>query len=133
MRTLIVVAVAIALGWLVFVIWLGLARPKNLPLRDAARFIPDSLRLLHRLARDPDLPRRTRWMVWGLLGYLASPIDLVPDFIPVIGYADDVILVALVLRHLVRKAGSKKLKEHWPGTNESLATLSELMRLPADR
>jgi uncharacterized membrane protein YkvA (DUF1232 family) len=67
-----------------------------------------------------------------LLVYLASPIDLVPDFIPVIGYADDVIITSIVLRRLVRRAGPEKLREHWPGTPEGLAQLQRLLRLPSD-
>ena len=130
MRPLLFVVAGLALTWLLFMTWLMLARPKHLALREAAAFIPDTLRLLKRLTRDGDIPRRTRWLVWVLLGYLASPIDLVPDFIPIVGYADDVILVALVLRHIMRKAGPGKLTEHWPGTRESLTALGELLRLP---
>jgi uncharacterized membrane protein YkvA (DUF1232 family) len=69
--------------------------------------------------------------VWALLAYLALPIDLVPDFIPVIGYADDAILTAIVLRHLARRAGWKRVAEHWPGTSDGLVTLSRMLRLDA--
>jgi uncharacterized membrane protein YkvA (DUF1232 family) len=65
-----------------------------------------------------------------LLAYLALPIDLIPDFIPVLGYADDAIIVALVLRSVSRSAGSDALAEHWPGTPEGLAALRRLCRLP---
>jgi uncharacterized membrane protein YkvA (DUF1232 family) len=65
-----------------------------------------------------------------LLGYLAIPIDLIPDFIPVIGYADDAIIIALVLRSVTRAVGPAALDEHWPGTPEGLAALRRLCRLP---
>ncbi|MDQ6854315.1 MAG: DUF1232 domain-containing protein [Actinomycetota bacterium] len=57
------------------------------------------------------------------------PIDLIPDFLPVVGYADDAILTALVLHRLLRTAGPTKLAEHWPGTPEGLATLTQMLHL----
>jgi len=65
-----------------------------------------------------------------LLGYLASPVDLVPDFIPVIGYADDAVIVALVLRSVTRRAGPEALARHWPGSPEGLALIGRLAGLP---
>ena len=67
-------------------------------------------------AADRAIPRRTRWLVGLLLVYLVSPLDLVPDFVPAIGFADDAIITAFVLRHVIRKAGPDKLQEHWPGS-----------------
>ena len=61
-----------------------------------------------------------------LLGYLAMPIDLVPDFVPVLGYADDAIIVSLVLRSVVRRAGAHTVRRHWPGTDDGLAALARL-------
>src|SRR6266550_870077 len=87
------------------------------------------LRLLPRLAADASLPRGVRVRLVLLLAYLASPIDLVPDFIPVIGYADDAIIVAAVLRSVVRRAGADTIRRHWPGTEEGLATLSRIAGL----
>ncbi len=90
------------------------------------RLLPDVLRLVQRLARDPALPRGIRWRLALLLAYLALPIDLVPDFIPVAGYADDVLLVAWVLRSVVRAAGPAALEQHWPGTEEGLVVVRRL-------
>jgi uncharacterized membrane protein YkvA (DUF1232 family) len=95
-------------------------------LRDALRLLPDVLRLIRRLAVDPTLPRSVRWRLALLLGYLALPFDLVPDFIPVAGYADDVLLVAWVLRSVVRAAGPEALDRHWPGTPEGLVVVRRL-------
>jgi uncharacterized membrane protein YkvA (DUF1232 family) len=67
-----------------------------------------------------------------LLAYLASPIDLVPDFIPVVGYADDAIIVAAVLRSVARRAGVQALERHWPGTRDGFAALCRLTRLTPD-
>jgi uncharacterized membrane protein YkvA (DUF1232 family) len=91
--------------------------------------LPDTVRMVSRLARDRTIPRSARLPVWALLAYLAMPIDLVPDFLPVIGYADDAILTALVLHRLMRKAGPAKLAEHWTGTPEGLTALREMLHL----
>ena len=85
-----------------------------------ARFIPDCLVLLRRLLGDPRVPRRGKLVLLALVAYLAAPIDLVPDFIPVAGQLDDVIVAALALRFAVRSAGADLLREHWPGPSESL-------------
>ncbi|MEK6440640.1 YkvA family protein [Pseudonocardia sp. T1-2H] len=99
--------------------------------QEGLRLLPDVIRLLRRLAADPDLPRGVRVRLGLLLGYLLLPFDLVPDFIPVLGYADDAIVVALALRAVVRRAGPDALARHWPGTPAGLATLHRLARLPA--
>jgi uncharacterized membrane protein YkvA (DUF1232 family) len=72
-----------------------------------------------------------RVRLWLLLGYLALPVDLVPDFIPVIGYADDAVIVALALRSVTRHAGADALERHWPGTPEGLAAVRRLAGLGA--
>jgi uncharacterized membrane protein YkvA (DUF1232 family) len=130
LRTVIVVALSLAVAWLAFVAFVFVARPEQTTLRDAMRLLPETLRLVRNIARDRTIPRRTRWLVWALVAYLALPIDLVPDFVPVVGYADDAILVTLVLRHVMRRAGPEKLREHWPGSDDGLASLQRLLRLP---
>jgi uncharacterized membrane protein YkvA (DUF1232 family) len=124
------VVAAFVLVWLSFVVVLYVTRPDDASLKDTARLVPDAFRLVRRLAGDREIPLRTRVPVWLLVAYLASPIDLVPDFLPVVGYADDAILTALVLRRLIRKVGADKLVEHWPGSPEGLARTCQLLRLP---
>ena len=114
------------LVWLALVAALWLGRPDDVRVRDALRLLPDLVRLLRRLAADPSLPRGVRIRLWLLLGYLALPLDLVPDFIPVIGYADDAVIVALALRSVTRHAGAEALSRHWPGTPEGLAAVRRL-------
>ena len=70
-----------------------------------------------------------RWLIYVLFGSLASPIDLIPDFLPVIGYADDAIIVALVLRAVVKRTGPEALVRPWPGTPDGLAALAMLARV----
>ena len=94
--------------------------------RALARLIPDCVVLLTRLARDPSLPRSTRWLVAGAVAYLALPIDIIPDVLPVIGQLDDALLVAWVLRRIVRAAGTSCVTRHWPGPPESLRVVTGL-------
>ena len=129
--TLVGVLGGLLLCWLVLMAVLWATRPDDLRLRELLRLLPDVLRLVHRLAGDGTLPRGVRVRLWLLLGYLALPIDLVPDFVPVLGHADDAIVVALVLRSVVRHAGAAAIDRHWPGTPDGLAALRRASRLPA--
>jgi uncharacterized membrane protein YkvA (DUF1232 family) len=117
--------------WVALMMALWMSKPDDVRLRDAMRLLPDLLRLLKRLAGDDSLPRGVRVRLWLLLGYLAMPIDLVPDFIPVLGYADDAVVVAVALRSVTRRAGPQALDRHWPGTPEGLAAVRRLAGLPA--
>lgn len=125
----IVVGLSVLWGALPIVLWR--AKPDNRQARDALRLLPDVVRLVRRLAADPELPRGVRLRLVLLLIYPAIPIDLVPDFIPVIGYADDAIIVALTLRSVARRAGPQALDKHWPGTPDGLDVIRRLARLPS--
>ena len=124
------VAGGVVLAWAALVVAMWLIKPDDIRLRDAMLLLPDLLRLLKRLASDPTVPRGVRIRLVLLLGYLASPIDLIPDFIPILGYADDAIVVAFVLRSVVRRAGPEALARHWPGTPDGLAAISRLCESP---
>ena len=100
-------------------------------MRDALRLVPDVVRLLRRLLADSSLPGAVRVRVALLAVYLVSPVDLVPDVIPVIGYADDVLLVALVLRSVARRAGTEALDRHWPGSDDGLRAVKRLAGIAA--
>lgn len=88
--------------------------------RAVAGFVPDCAVMIGRLARDPETPRLIRIALLGLAAYLVSPIDLVPDFIPVAGQLDDAILVVLALGFLVRSRGIDAVRAAWPGPESSL-------------
>jgi uncharacterized membrane protein YkvA (DUF1232 family) len=88
--------------------------------RALAGFVPDCARMMKRLMADP-ATTRGEWLVLVLLvAYLASPIDLVPDFIPVAGQLDDAIIVALALRWLIGRRGVDAIRASWPGPEPSL-------------
>ena len=127
------VAGVLVLVWAVglVVLWWGARRHGDpAALRGAVRLVPDVVRLLRRLAADDGLPRGVRLRLVVLLGYLALPFDLVPDVVPVVGYAADVLLVVWGLRSVVARAGPEAVERHWPGTPEGLLTLKRLARLP---
>lgn len=127
---LVALAGGLLLAWLALIVVLMMVRPRGGMLREALRILPDLLRLLPRLAGDRALPHRVRAGMAVLLVYLALPIDLVPDFIPVLGYADDAIIVAVVLRWAVRHAGVNAVRRNWPGTDDGFAVLCRITGLP---
>lgn len=94
--------------------------------RGLAGFLPDCVVLVRRLVADPRVPRRRKLVLWLVAGYLAFPIDLVPDFIPVAGQLDDAVVIALGLRALLKGSGADLLREHWPGPQGSLAVVLRL-------
>ncbi len=129
MSILLAIAAGLAVSYLILLGALLVARPKGNLLGEASRLLPDLLGLLRRLAADPTVPRAARLRLWLLFAYVASPIDLVPDFVPVLGYADDAIVVSLVLRSVVRRAGAPAIHRHWRGTDAGLAALGRLTGL----
>lgn len=115
---------ALALG-LAAVVWLALVTAlllggRRQEARALAGFVPDCLVLVSRLLGDERVPRRRKLLLAGLVGYLALPFDLVPDFIPVAGQLDDALVVAFVLRRFLRSGGDELVREHWPGPEQSL-------------
>jgi uncharacterized membrane protein YkvA (DUF1232 family) len=129
---LIAVAGGLGLLWLALVVSLYLVgRRTGEParLREALRLLPDVVTLLRRLAADPDVPRGVRLRLVAVAIYLAFPLDLVPDFIPVVGYADDILVVALVLRSVARAAGVDAIDRHWTGSSDGLRVVKWVVGL----
>jgi uncharacterized membrane protein YkvA (DUF1232 family) len=114
------VAALVAIGlYALFLAGLALAG-RGPEARALARLVPDCLVLARGLLGDREVPARCKVALGFLIVYLASPIDLVPDFIPVIGVLDDAIIVVLVLRWIVREAGPERVRRHWRGTARGL-------------
>jgi uncharacterized membrane protein YkvA (DUF1232 family) len=116
-----IVAVALVTSWTLL-----LAAARRLPpgpLRDLAAFIPDCVTTARRLRRDPRVPRRAKVAIVLAALWLANPIDLIPEFVPVIGPLDDVVVVALALRYAARQVPRRVLLEAWPGDTRLLERL----------
>jgi uncharacterized membrane protein YkvA (DUF1232 family) len=116
---------AALLVYVLFVVWLVVAGRKD-EARAVAGLVPDFVVLFRRLLSDRRVARRRKVALAALIPYLAMPFDLVPDFIPVAGYLDDAVLVAFVLRHVLRGSGPELIEEHWPGPRSSLALVLRL-------
>lgn len=128
-RTL-VIAVGIAAGvWVVSIILL-LVIGRRTAARQLVTILPNLVGLFRGLLRDPRVPRGSKAMVGFAIAWFVSPIDLVPEFIPVFGPLDDAVVAALVLRHVLRKAGRDVIAEHWSGDQ---ATLGVLLRVAGAR
>lgn len=122
------VSAALLLSWLALIVALAIRRPKGSLLKEALRLLPDLLRLLKRLTTDRTLPVGVRVRVALLFVYLALPIDIIPDFVPVLGYADDAIIVILVLRSVCRRVSLEALQAAWPGSDDGFAALQRLLK-----
>ncbi|CAN5270191.1 DUF1232 domain-containing protein [soil metagenome] len=129
--TLIAVTIGLVIVWTALLIALAAARPRDLSVSDALRLLPDTVVLMRRLAADSELPRGIRVRLLLLLIYLILPFDLIPDFVPFLGYADDAIVIAIALRSVARRAGPEALFEHWPGTPEGLQSVRRLAGIPS--
>jgi uncharacterized membrane protein YkvA (DUF1232 family) len=117
---LLLVAACLLLVYAGFVVVL-IAAGRGRTVRDVARFIPDCIVLAGRLVGDPRVPRRHKLLLGAVAAYLAMPLDIVPDFIPVAGQVDDALVVVLALRAVLRGSGSDLVRELWTGPQSSLA------------
>jgi uncharacterized membrane protein YkvA (DUF1232 family) len=111
--------------YLLFVVGLIVAGKRE-SARAVAGFVPDCVVLFRRLLGDARVPRRKKLVLAAIVPYLALPFDLVPDFVPVAGYLDDAVIVAFVLRHVLRGSGADLIEQHWPGPRQSLGFILRL-------
>lgn len=125
MRALLI-ALAVAVGLYVVAIAALYLAGRRTAAREVAALLPNLLMLFKGLIRDPRVPRKSKLLLVFGAAWVASPIDLIPEFIPVLGPLDDAVVAALILRHLLRTAGRDVVAEHWRGDP---ATLARLLRL----
>jgi uncharacterized membrane protein YkvA (DUF1232 family) len=97
--------------------------------KDAVLMLPNLVKLVGRLLRDPRVPRRAKVALALASAYVVSPIDLIPEAIPVIGWLDDLLLIAYGLDRLIDKAGPEIVQEHWEGEGDILALIREVLAL----
>jgi uncharacterized membrane protein YkvA (DUF1232 family) len=114
-------------AWLLFIVVLWILRPRDVRLAELVRLVPDLLRLVRELLTDRSAPRGVRLALVVLLAWLVNPIDLIPEFIPVVGPLDDVVVAVLVLRYVRRRLGDDELRRRWRGTAEGYELLRGIL------
>ena len=112
-RALVIAIAVTAAAWAVLIVLASRLPPGSA--RDLVRFLPDCLTMLRRLRKDPRVPRRAKWAIGVAALWVLSPIDLIPEFLPVIGPIDDIVVVALALRYAGRRVPREAVLEAWPG------------------
>ena len=96
---------------------------------DAALLIPNIVKLVGRLLADPRVPRRSKIALGAAAAYVASPLDLIPDIIPVVGWADDLVFLMMALEGLIHRSGPAIVEEHWDGPGDLLSLVQDVMGL----
>jgi uncharacterized membrane protein YkvA (DUF1232 family) len=125
--TLGAIILGLVLVWIALLVVLWLIRPRDVRAGELVRLVPDILRLVRDLIGDGSVPRGVRVALVGLLVWLISPIDLIPEFIPVLGPLDDVIVAVVVLRYVRRRLGAEELRRRWRGTDAGWALVERLL------
>jgi uncharacterized membrane protein YkvA (DUF1232 family) len=121
------VTLGLVVAWLLFVVLLWALRPRDARLADLVRVVPDIVRLCRDVLGDRRAPTGARLAIAALLVWLVSPIDLVPEFIPIVGPLDDVVVAVIVLRYVRRRLGPDDLRARWRGSPEGFALLRSVM------
>jgi uncharacterized membrane protein YkvA (DUF1232 family) len=124
---IIAIVAAVVAFWIVMLVIFCVLRPEGVPVRDIIRVIPDVLRLLRSLITDRSTPLDVRVVLVGLMAWIISPIDLIPEFIPVLGPLDDVVVAVVAMRFVRRRVGIADLSSRWAGTPEGFALLTRLI------
>jgi uncharacterized membrane protein YkvA (DUF1232 family) len=113
--------------WLALLVVFWVFRPRGMRARELAAIVPDIVRLLRSLIAGNDVPLDVRLVCVGLVAWIVSPIDLIPEFIPVLGPLDDVVVAVVAMRFVRRRLGSAELGRRWTGTEAGFALLSRLI------
>jgi uncharacterized membrane protein YkvA (DUF1232 family) len=121
------IVVAIVLVWVAMLAIFWALRPKGVAVSEIVRVVPDVLRLLRSLIRDGSTPLDVRLTLVGLMAWIISPIDLIPEFIPVLGPLDDVVVAIVAMRYVRRRVGIADLRARWTGTADGFALLTRLI------
>lgn len=100
---------------------------REVKLRSYALLAPRLVKLVWKLARDPRVPARTKAILVIVTGYLASPIDLIPDFLVGLGYADDLLVAAFALDQILNRVPEEIVREHWEGDEDILQVIREVL------
>lgn len=121
------VVVSVVVLWAVALLLFWILRPRDVPARDVLRVIPDLLRLLRSIVRDGAAPLDVRIVLVILIAWILSPIDLIPEFIPVLGPLDDIVVAIVALRYTRRRMGADELRRRWTGSDDGFALLARVI------
>jgi hypothetical protein len=121
--TLVGIVVALIAVWVVLLVVFWALRPRGVPGRELIGLVPDVLRLLRSVIGDGTAPLDVRLVLVGLLAWIVSPIDLIPEFIPILGPVDDVVVAVVAMRYVRRRVGIEDLRSRWAGTDDGFALL----------
>ena len=94
--------------------------------KDAVLLVPNFVKLVARLLADPRVPRRSKIALGMAAAYVASPIDLLPEFLPVLGWLDDLLILSYVLDRVIQRAGPELVEEHWDGPGDLLGLIRDV-------
>ena len=126
LRIVVGIVVGILVLWAVLLALFWLLRPKGVSARELVGVVPDLVRMLRDIVRDPATPLDVRVVLVGLLVWIVSPIDLIPEFIPVLGPLDDVLVAVVALRYVRRRVGVEGMRARWRGTDDGFALLGRV-------
>jgi len=121
------IVVSLVLLWAALLVLFWVFRPKDVPVRELVGLVPDVLRLLRSLIADRSAPLDVRIVLVGLLAWILSPIDLIPEFIPVLGPLDDVVVAIVAMRYVRRRVGTEDLRMRWTGSTDGFAILGRVI------
>jgi len=121
------IVVGVIAVWALLLVLFWVFRPRGVAAREIVRIVPDVVRLIRDLITDRTTPIDVRVVLVGLLVWIASPIDLIPEFIPVLGPLDDVVVAIVAMRFTRRRLGTERLRARWRGTADGLAMLERLI------
>jgi len=125
--TVVAIVVGLFVLWALLLMLFWALRPKGVPLRVLLGLVPDLVRLLRSVVADRSAPLDVRLVLIGLLAWILSPIDLIPEFIPVLGPLDDVVVAVVAMRYVRRRVGVEDLRQRWSGTPEGFALLLRII------
>jgi uncharacterized membrane protein YkvA (DUF1232 family) len=127
LTTVLEIALGVLVLWAAMLAIFWVVRPKGVPVSSLLRLIPDVLRLLRSLIGDRSVALDVRLVLVGLVAWIVSPIDLIPEFIPVIGPLDDIVVAVAALRYVRRRLGVAELRRRWAGTPEAFELLTRVI------
>jgi uncharacterized membrane protein YkvA (DUF1232 family) len=125
--TVLAILGAVAIVWVAFIAVFWLLRPQDVPLRELVRIVPDVVRLLRTIVADRSVNLDVRLVVVLLMVWILSPIDLIPEFVPVLGPFDDVVVAIVALRYIRKRLGAPQLRKRWQGTDQGFALLTRVI------